>query len=64
MKSFYKYYNTKISDTVRTRGNKLYRISVRNGVPYITYNRSTRVLYQSPYGGAFINFYLGRVYFL
>lgn len=57
------YYDTKISDTVRGPGNKLYRISVRNQVPYITYNRKTRVLYKNNFGGAVINIGYGQVYF-
>ncbi len=59
------YYNTAISDTVRLgAGGKLYRISKRKGVPYITYKRKTRVLFSNPIGGAFINVGGTRIYFL
>lgn len=58
------YYDTKISDTVRGPGNNLYRISVRNQVPYITVYRKTRVLYKNIYGGAYVNIGETRVYFL
>ena len=59
------YYNTEISDTVRLGGgSKLYRISKRKGVPYITYKRNTRVLFSNPIGGAFININGTRIYFL
>ena len=59
------YYNTEISDTVRLgAGGKLYRISKRKGVPYITYKRKTRVLFANPIGGAFINVRGTRIYFL
>lgn len=59
------YYNTVISDTVRLPGSdKLYRISKRKDVPYITYKRKTRVLFEGPLKqGAFINVDGGRVYF-
>jgi hypothetical protein len=57
------YYDTKIFDTVRGPGNKLYHISVRNHVPYVTYKRKTRVLYQNKVAGAFINIGCNRVYF-
>lgn len=59
------YYNTQVSETVRHPGtNKLYRISVRNQVPYITYKRKTRVLFEGPLKqGAFINVGAERVYF-
>lgn len=59
------YYDTNISDTVRLgAGGKLYRISKRDGVPYITYQRKTRVLFTNPVGGAYINVEGSRVYFL
>ena len=59
------YYNTEISDTVRLGvGGKLYRISKRKGVPYITYKRKTRVLFANPLGGTFINVGGTRVYFV
>ena len=59
------YYNTEISDTVRLgAGGKLYPISKRKGVPYITYKRKTRVLFSNPIGGAFINIGGTRIYFL
>ena len=57
------YYNTEISDSVRNNG-KLYRISKRDGVPYITYRRRTRVLYTNPVGGSYINVNGSRIYFL
>ncbi len=58
------YYDTRISDAVRGPGNKLYRISVRNQVPYITYARKTRVLYKNNVRGAYINVHNSRIYFL
>lgn len=60
-----KYYDTRISDTVRYAGpgGKLYRISVREQVPYITHERRTRILFANPIGGAFINVKGSRVYF-
>lgn len=59
------YYNTKISNTVRDCiTKKLYRISVRNKIPYVTYKRNTRVLFKSAIRGAYININGSRVYFL
>lgn len=59
------YYDTNISDTVRLGPNgKLFHISKRGGVPYITYERKTRVLFANPVGGAYINVHGSRVYFL
>lgn len=59
------HYNTNISDTVLLKAtNKRYRISVRNQVPYITYNRKTRVLFSNPVGGAYVNVGRSRVYFV
>lgn len=59
------YYNTEISDTVRlSAGSKLYRISKRKDVPYVTYKRNTRVLFKSVVGGAYININGTRIYFL
>lgn len=56
------YYSTEISTTVRL-GSKLYRITKRKGVPYVTHKRKTRVLYRNPVGGAYINLQGSRVYF-
>lgn len=60
------YYNTEISTTVRDPNTKkLYRISLRNDVPYVTYRRRTRVLFANPVGGsAYINVKHVRVYFV
>jgi hypothetical protein len=59
-----KYYDTNISDTVRLGpGGKLFHISKRDGVPYITYQRKTRVLFANPVGGAYVNIGGSRVYF-
>lgn len=58
------YYDTNISSTVRhTLSRKLYRISVRRDVPYITYKRKTRVLYKALVKGAYINVENVRIYF-
>lgn len=58
------YYDTRVSNSVRAKNKKLYRISVRNKVPYITYDRKTRVLYRNGnFGGAYINIFGYRVYF-
>jgi hypothetical protein len=57
------YYDTRISTTVRHSG-KLYRIRKHNQVPYVTYNRRTRVLYKNYLGGAYINVNGTRIYFL
>lgn len=60
-----KYYDTNISDTViQQNSRKRYRISVRGGVPYITYARKTRVLFCNPVGGAYINIKGYRIYFV
>ena len=59
------YYNTAISATVRnTITKKIHRIRKIGDVPYVTYKRKTRVLFQNPVGGAFINVDHNRVYFL
>ena len=59
------HYDTRISSAVRFgAGGKLFHISVRNGTPYITYKRKTRVLFKSPTTGAYINVEGSRVYFL
>lgn len=59
------YYNTDISTSVRiATGKRLFRISKRNGVPYITFRRKTRVLFQNPVGGAFITIDGTRYYFV
>lgn len=63
------YFDTRNTNVVRDfRTNKLHRISVRNGVPYVTYKRATRILFSSfprdsRFVGGYIN-YLGQtVYF-
>ncbi len=59
------YYNTQLSNTVRDCiTKKLYRISVRNKIPYVTYKRNTRVLFKSRIRGGYININGSRVYFL
>jgi len=59
------YYDTQISTTVKSNiTKKSHRISKRRGVPYITYNRKTRVLFANPIGGAYINLDGSRIYFL
>lgn len=59
------YYNTTFFTHVRINGStKLYRIRKHDGVPYITYKRKTRVLFKNPVGGAYINVYGTRVYFV
>lgn len=59
------YYDTNISETV-TQGNKRYRISKRDGVPYVTYKRKTRVLWQLSglTRQAYINVGPDKVFFL
>lgn len=59
------YYNTQLSNTVRESvTKKLYRISVRNKIPYVTYKRNTRVLFKNEISGAYVNINGSRVYFL
>lgn len=59
------YYNTQLSNAVRESvTKKLYRISVRKKIPYITYKRKTRVLFKGPISGAFINVNGTQVYFI
>lgn len=62
------HYDTSISTSVRLTGtNKLFRITQRKMgdvlVPYVTYQRRTRVLFKNPVGGAYINLHGSRVYF-
>lgn len=59
------YYNTAVSDTVQHPAtNKRYRISKRKGVPYITYQRKTRVLFEGMLGfGAYVNVGGERIHF-
>lgn len=59
------YYNTEISSTVKnTATRKNYRIRKIEGVPYVTLDRRTRVLFENPTGGAYINIKGSRVYFV
>ena len=59
------YYNTQLSNAVRESvTKKLYRISVRKKIPYITYKRKTRVLFKNEISGAYVNIGGSRVYFL
>lgn len=58
------YFNHQLCSTVRDPfTKKLYRITVRYGVPYITYQRKTRVLFARDWGlGAYVNIYDTSVY--
>lgn len=59
------YYDTEISTTVKNKAtNKSHRIRKIKQVPYVTYNRRTRVLFANPIGGAYINVEGKRVFFL
>lgn len=60
-----KYYNTEISSTVKnTVTRKIHRIRKIYSVPYVTVDRRTRVLFENPAGGAYINVKGSRIYFI